>query len=522
MLSFADIAKIFEEIELRLIVSLKRNLKRHKSEEQKTGFEYSAWQAEKLKNVEEFRKQNQAIMNEYIDVIDEQTRQLMNDEFHEGERLVSEKLGDESYVSDTHFFGVNEKKMQSLITDITSLENKAETAALRMTDDIYRQTVNKVQLAMGMGEMTLNKAIDIATKDFLDKGINCIVYSYGRRVNIADYVRMALRTTSTRVSLQGQAKRFAELGYDTVIVSQYGGCSETCEPWQGQVYIDDVFTVWEGEHDEYQGKSNYCGEWFWLLSYAVKNGLFHPNCRHTMSQYIHGATEIPQPIPADKIKKQRELEQKQRYLERKIRKFKRFQVGSCDPETAKAYGRKVREAQAELRELIKANEPLIKRDYEREKVYDGEVDKNENSGIIKTDNKTTAETAVNDVHSVGKIDIEKYKCISNDITTDEVIITDERIQHIHDRHKSDYEEIQPYFQEILSYPDYILEDSSRKNTGLILKQIKENDLKIQMVLRLHTSTDEKGFKNSVISAWKISESRWKNYLKNKKVLYKSE
>lgn len=275
MLSFADIAKIFEEIELRLIVSLKRNLKRHKSEEQKTGFEYSAWQAEKLKNVEEFRKQNQAIMNEYIDAIDEQTRQLMNDEFHEGERLVSEKLGDESYVSDTHFFGVNEKKMQSLITDITSLENKAETAALRMTDDIYRQTVNKVQLAMGMGEMTLNKAIDIATKDFLDKGINCIVYSDGRRVNIADYVRMALRTTSTRASLQGQAKRFAELGYDTVIVSQYGGCSETCEPWQGQVYIDDVFTVWEGEHDEYQGKSNYCGEWFWLLSYAVKNGLFH-------------------------------------------------------------------------------------------------------------------------------------------------------------------------------------------------------------------------------------------------------
>lgn len=89
-----------------------------------------------------------------------------------------------------------------------------------------------------------------------------------------------------------------------------------------------------------------------------------------MGQYIDGVTEIPKPIPADKIKKQRELEQKQRYLERKIRKFKRFQVGSCDPETAKAYGKKVKEAQAELRELIKDNEPLIKRDYDREKVYE--------------------------------------------------------------------------------------------------------------------------------------------------------
>ena len=32
ILSFKDIAKIFEEIELRLISSLKRNLKRHKAE----------------------------------------------------------------------------------------------------------------------------------------------------------------------------------------------------------------------------------------------------------------------------------------------------------------------------------------------------------------------------------------------------------------------------------------------------------------------------------------------------------
>lgn len=84
---------------------------------------------------------------------------------------------------------------------------------------------------MGTGSITLNEAIDLATRDFLDKGINCIVYADGRRVNIADYVRMALRTTSTRATLQGAAKRFAELGYDTVLISQYGGCSETCEPY---------------------------------------------------------------------------------------------------------------------------------------------------------------------------------------------------------------------------------------------------------------------------------------------------
>lgn len=338
--------------------------------------------------MENFRRENLDIMNEYVDVIDDQTRQLMTEQFQEGQQQAqrsAQELSDEPVtpIPDKHFFGVNEKKMAKLMEDVTTLEKTAETAALRMTDDIYRQTLNRVQLAMGTGSMTLNEAIDLATKDFLDKGINCIVYADGKRVNIADYVRMALRTTSTRAALQGAAKRFAELGYDTVLVSQYGGCSKTCEPWQGQVYIDDVFTVWEGEKDEFQGKSNYCGEWFWLLSYAVKNGLFHPNCRHTMTQYIHGRTQIPEPIPAEKIKEQRELEQKQRAMERKVRKFKRFAAGTCDPDTAKEYRRKLRQAQQELKAFVDEHNEVLHRDYGREKYYGSGVDKSVESDIIR-------------------------------------------------------------------------------------------------------------------------------------------
>ena len=325
-------------------------------------------------------------MEEYTDVIDEQTRQLMTEQFSEGQRQAQRSVGEDDElitpVSDEHFFGVNKPKMDRLIEDITALEKNVQTAALRMTDDIYRQTINRVQLEMATGSMTLTQAVDLATRDFLDKGINCIVYSDGRRVNIADYVRMALRTTSTRATLQGAAKRFAELGYDTVLVSQYGGCSKTCEPWQGQVYIDDVFTVWEGERDEYQGRSNYCGKWFWLLSYAVKNGLFHPNCRHTMTQYIDGVTKIPDPIPAEKIANQRQLEQKQRAMERKIRKLKRFAEGTLDPNTAKAYRKKVRQAQHELKLFVEEHNDDLHRDYSREKVYGG-VDKSAESGIIE-------------------------------------------------------------------------------------------------------------------------------------------
>lgn len=391
MLSFRDIARIFEEIELRLIASLKRNLSRHKAEEEKEGFEWSAWQAEKLNNIDNFRKENAQIADEYVDVIDDETRQLMTDQFHEGEHTAEQSVIDVSEsgvnvpdvpaqpqppeaptaIPDDHFFGVNKPKMDKLMEDVTTLEKTALTAAVRNMDDVYRTTLNKVQLMMGTGSITLNEAIDLATRDFLDKGINCIGYADGRRVNIADYVRMALRTTSTRATLQGAAKRFAELGYDTVLISQYGGCSETCEPYQGKVYIDDVFTIWNGERSGDFGKSNYCDKWFMLLSVAIRGGLFHPNCRHTMGQYIEGLTKIPQPIPAEKIRKQRELEEKQRAMESKIRALKRKVEGTQDEKKVKEYKRKIREEQGKLREFIKEHNDVLRRDYSREKIYSG-------------------------------------------------------------------------------------------------------------------------------------------------------
>ena len=40
------------------------------------------------------------------------------------------------------------------------------------------------------------------------------------------------------------------------------------------------------------------------------------------------------------------------------------------------------------------------------------------------------ETAVVDVRIIGKIDIEKFKNVTEDIITDEVIITEKQVEHI--------------------------------------------------------------------------------------------
>lgn len=118
------------------------------------------------------------------------------------------------------------------------------------------------------------------------------------------------------------------------------------------------------------------------------------------------------------------------------------------------------------------------------------------------------------------LDIGIYQCITPDIPTAEVILTDERIRHIRDHHPGHFEEIEPFLREAVEHPDYILKDAP--HTGLILKRVEENEIRMQIVLRVHTSTDFPGFKNSILSAWKIREKEWRRLLRSKVILYKTE
>ena len=125
------------------------------------------------------------------------------------------------------------------------------------------------------------------------------------------------------------------------------------------------------------------------------------------------------------------------------------------------------------------------------------------------------------VHIVGKIDKNIYKCITEDIVTDEVIITDERIQHIKERHPNDYERFYSYIPEIIENPDYIIE-ANKSNTAVILKEIEEQGEKFKLVLRLKVESDPAEYKNSVMTFWHIGDTTWRKSLKNKKILYKRE
>ena len=287
------------------------------------------------------------------------------------------------------FFGVNRRRMDALLTDTQQLEQTASSAALRMMDDVYRQTLHKAELSMAAGATTLPKAIDMAVADFLRAGITCIEYKDGRRVNIADYAEMALRTAATRAKLQGDAALRAQLGVDTVLVSAYGQCSETCLPWQGRVYIDDVFGTFTGDRSGDRGHSAN-GNWYPLLSVAVRHGLFHPNCRHTLSTWYEGISTMPKPLDAAVVRRNAKLEQQQRALERKLRQAKRLEAGCTDPENVKRYAQQRKDAQKALREFVNAHPDVLRRDAWKEKTYGIDLEKAKKDDIIIADIKREA------------------------------------------------------------------------------------------------------------------------------------
>lgn len=146
------------------------------------------------------------------------------------------------------------------------------------------------------------------------------------------------------------------------------------------------------------------------------------------------------------------------------------------------------------------------------------VDKSAGNDIIKS---KIVETAVSDVHYIGKLDKNIYQCVTKDIQTDDVIITDERIEHIKEHHPNDYERFSEYFEKIIREPDYIIE-ANKPNSALILKHIEEVNEQFKTVLRLSTYSDDSEIKNSIITFIKIDEKEWNRLTRNKKILYKPE
>ena len=328
-----NIREAFEKIEDELIKSMMRNFSRHRAEETKEGYNWTQWQAEQLKSLEEYRKHNAKKFGKRFKTINSKVEEMIRtakadgNASQEAEILEAVKDGFKapkkpSEHSTAEFFKVNDRKLDTLIKSTTDDLKRAETVVLRMSNDRYRKGIFNAQVAMNTGAVTYEKAVDMACKDMLNAGLNCVEYKNGARHTLSDYADMAVKTANKRAYLRGEGEKRAEWGVSLVVVnSRQGGCPD-CAKYIGKVFIDDVYSNGKKSDGNYP-----------LLSTAIKNGLFHPRCKDSTSTYYPELDDLDAPLSEDEIKeldRQRGIEEKQQYAQRQAERFDRRAEYSLD------------------------------------------------------------------------------------------------------------------------------------------------------------------------------------------------
>lgn len=125
------------------------------------------------------------------------------------------------------------------------------------------------------------------------------------------------------------------------------------------------------------------------------------------------------------------------------------------------------------------------------------------------------------MHFICKLNKDLYRVVTGDIASDEVIITEERIEHIKKRHPNDFEMFAGFFAETINDPDYILEGNTER-TFLLLKEILQENRPVKLILRLKTSQDPDEYKNSIITFTRTDRKEFMRLLAKKKILYKKD
>lgn len=366
-----EIAQIYRDMELYLIKSMQRNLARHLAEEADAGLRYPQWQAEKLKELKRYQRENRQIISSRTRGLSDRVSEHMKAELRQGSKhelkRYKKALG-KGYKSAKamrkSFFKVNDRKISGMINALQNDLGAANTAVLRMMNDTYRQTIFRAGMYASNGVMTETQAYDMAVKDFLERGINCIEYRDGRRVNIADYTSMAVRTANQRAYMVGEGEFRKSIGETLVIISHHTTACKLCRPFERKVLIDDVYSGGKPGDGDYM-----------LLSEAMKLGLFHPRCRHGLGTYYPELEDINH-----YNNEENDVSDYGRYnrahIENMVQRYKRLTVGSVDPENVARYQAKLKEWERKKEALDNLAKPFDITENGKYEVlpYDNEID----------------------------------------------------------------------------------------------------------------------------------------------------
>lgn len=193
----------------------------------------------------------------------------------------------------------------------------------------YINAMDKVYYMTASGTISYTQATKEAVKELVTAGVT-VHYPTGHKDTIETATLRAVRTGVSQTTAEIQIARMKEMGVPLVLTSAHLGARPTHEPWQGKVFhvdwnkLSTLHPLPEVQapklDDKYKAKYP---EFVESTGYGTVTGLCGANCRHNFSPYYEGMPNPFEQYDSEENRKQYEKEQRQRLLERRIRKTKR-------------------------------------------------------------------------------------------------------------------------------------------------------------------------------------------------------
>lgn len=237
----------------------------------------------------------------------------------------------------------------------------------RAVVDVFRNVTSRAAGAQLLTGQSRRDASQRALNEFARRGVTGFIDSRGHAWELAAYAEMAVRSVTARAAIEGHIDALGEVGAALVMVSDAPLECPLCRPWEGEVLAlqgePGPRTVRLDHAIQPRGRfartETVAVHVAGSLAEARAKGLFHPNCRHSLGLYLPGVTTRP-PHAATPGTTYEDT-QRQRAIERHIRRWKRAQAAAMDEPARKAAAAKVRHWQAEARKHVAAHDAIIRK-----------------------------------------------------------------------------------------------------------------------------------------------------------------
>lgn len=292
-----------------------------------------------------------------LNTSESEVEKLMNESTYKSTRDTIVQLEKHGYDTSGLSFGRQIEKSTNIAkNELSNLTRTTGQLATAQMMNLYDQAY----LQVASGAYSYDQAVTNAIRKLAKEGLGEVTYPTGAKRSVEAAVRVAVRTSVAQNALKCEEDMLNDMDINLVEVSSHLGARPSHAVWQGKIY-------WRN-HPE----GNY-ENFYEATGYGTATGLGGYNCRHQFYPFFgEGDEQTYYHIDETKNEQFYQMEQQQRALERKMRKWDReekvLKAGGQDTTEARKWKSYYKE---KINDLIKSSNGFLKRDYSAEKAWIG-------------------------------------------------------------------------------------------------------------------------------------------------------